>query len=132
METMAKKTVQELHEEHLAWMNELQFAEDELGIYQRRLEDLVRKRQDREMMRALEHFQNQFVRQQEVINDLKHRMRRHEHRITSLVKEAGGKKDVDEIFATDHKVLREDMAQFRKLFQELKMDFYRFLARWKA
>ncbi len=131
METIAKKSVHELHEEHLAWMNELQFAEDELGIYQKRLEELVGKRQDREMMPELEHFQNRFVRQQEVINDLKHRLRRHEHRITTLL-QAAGSKDPDEVFAADHYQLREDMGQFRKLFQELKKDFYRFLAKWKV
>ncbi len=129
METVEKKSVQALHLEHRTWMNELQFAEDELGIYQKRLEALVADRYDKEMMVSLEHFQNQFIRQQEVINDLKHRLRRHESRICQLLAQVQGQ-DVNRIFAADHGKLREDMVQFRKIFQELKQHFYHFLAKW--
>ena len=62
-----------LHYENKVWKNELLFVADEIKVYENRLSDLVLNDPAREMLRQLEHFQNQFIREKEVIDHLKHK-----------------------------------------------------------
>lgn len=119
----------DLHFEHKVWINEMNFFEDEIQTFEHRLEELARQYlPKREVMVDLERFQNQFIRQKEVINDLKQEIRRHEQ---YLVQEAeANPAGVDKPNFRDHTALRERMETFRKIYLELKGDFFQYAAKW--
>ncbi len=120
--------LEDLHFEHNLWLNELSFFEDEVNIYEHRLEDLVKKFEEKELLIELEQFQNQFIRQKEVIDQLKHDINKHERRISNFAQE-----NLDTIENThflDHTGLRDHMESFRSIYGELKKGFYAFMAKW--
>ncbi|MCB0786643.1 MAG: hypothetical protein KDC02_20845, partial [Flavobacteriales bacterium] len=66
----ATKHINDLHFEHQVWLNNLRFYKDEIAIFEHRLEDVVTRNTDREFLAQVEHFQNQYIREKEVIDEL--------------------------------------------------------------
>lgn len=122
-----KIDVRKLHYENKVWKNELLFVADEIQVYENRLTDLVMGETPHEMLPKLEHFQNQFIREKEVIDHLKHDVNSHEHKLVEWVRAEKGN---EESLAVKHEALQERMAIFRKIFAELKGKFYQFLAEY--
>ena len=126
MHTIGIKEIQTQHFEHKIWMNQLSFYADELKIYEHQLEELVGKG-IKEMLPNLEHFQNNFIRQKEVLDELRHDINAHEHDLVVALK-----KDTELSHAShiSHEEYREKMEIFKKLYAELKEDFIRFWKKW--
>lgn len=122
-----KIDVKNLHYENKVWKNELLFVADEIVVYEKRLSDLVTGEPVKKMLRQLEHFQNQFIREKEVIDHLKHDVNSHEHKLVEWVKFEKGS---EEMLSQKHDELLDRMETFRKIFAELKLEFYKFLAEW--
>jgi hypothetical protein len=127
METTATRvTLQQLHIEHEIWLNELSFYQDELKILERHLLEIVKNNTARNVMKEVEHFQNQFIRQKEVLDELSHDIREHEAIIVSKVKQLNPIQ-VEKRKFDDHNELREYFSTFKKLYAELKSDFLSFV-----
>ncbi len=122
-----KIDVKKLHRENKVWKNELLFVADEIKIYENRLSELVMGDTTKDMLRSLEHFQNQFIREKEVIDQLKHDVKIHEHHLVEFVRNDVGD---EERMIKVHYELKDKMETFRKIFGELKGKFYHFLAEW--
>ncbi|HXH20329.1 MAG TPA: hypothetical protein VNJ07_14735 [Chitinophagales bacterium] len=120
--------LKDLHFEHRLWLNELKFYKEELEIFEHRLDDLVKKYTDNKVLMRLEQFQNKFIHQKEVIHDLKHRVKAHEKMLAARAEE--NPIAVDHQYFKDHASLREEIADYRKIFSELKESFLRYLAEW--
>lgn len=122
-----RKYIADLHFDHMEWINSLKFYKDEIGIFEHRLEDIVRRNNKHEVMAELEHFQNQFIREREVIDELRHDIKAHEN---VLEKES---KDhpvaIEHRYFTDHAGLRDRFQTFEKLYRELKAEFHQWLAK---
>ena len=121
--------IPKLHLEYRLWIAELQFAKEEIGIFERHLETLVNKRYLPEVTVQVEHFQNCFIREKEVIDILKHDLHGAEVQLVSFVKQLSGM-GLESIRMDNHGKLRDQMATFRKLYGELKHEFRRFEAQW--
>lgn len=123
----SRRYIGDLHFDHMEWLNALRFYKEELGILERRLEEIVRRNTHADVMAELEHFQNQFIREREVIDELRHDIKQHEN---MLEKEA---KDhpvaIDHRYFTNHTELHDRMATYEKLYRELKSDYHRWLAK---
>ncbi len=117
----------DLHFDHMEWLNALRFYKDDIGILEHRLEDIARRNTGTEVMAELEHFQNQFIREREVIDELRHDIKQHENLLEKESKEHPVA--IDHRAFTDHTDLRERMATYEKLFRELKGDYQRWLAK---
>ena len=117
----------QLHFEHQVWSKELSFFADEIKIYENRLSDLVSGSNNKEMLAGLEHFQNQFIRQKEVLDQLDRNIRVHEQHLAGLaaknMESAPSDSGVQE-------TMREEMNQFRKIYSELKTEFFKFMGKW--
>ncbi len=116
----------DLHSDHHLWLNSLSFFKEEITILERRLEEVAKRNTEREMLAQLEHFQNQYIRQREVIDELRHDIKQHEHTLEKAVKEhatAG-----DHRLFPDHDELRDRMITFEKLYAELKGELMRWLS----
>jgi hypothetical protein len=122
------KYIGDLHHEHMMWLNTLQFRKEETTILERRMEEIVRRNNQPDVMAELEHFQNQFIRQHEVIDELRHDVKAHENELEKEAKE--DPVAIDHRHFTDHSGLRERMDIFEKIYMELKNDFYRWVSKW--
>jgi hypothetical protein len=118
-------TAQIHHDEHVQWVNELKFFEDELVIFERRLAEVVGNRSNKEMFAGVEQYQNKFVRQKEVLDQLKHEIKIHEKNLTQALKKGDTSEDWES--SVMHKQIADRMETFKKLFKEMKDGFYPFL-----
>lgn len=115
------------HFEHTLWMNELKFFYDEVKIYEQQLEKLVKKR-EKDMMPRLEQFQNNFIRQKEVLDQLIRDIKVHEQKLAWSFQDD---KNIEESQDKAHDKMRDEIDIFRKIFGQLKKQFYDFLIEWK-
>lgn len=118
----------DLHFEHNQWRRELFFWEDELRSFQNRLEELVKRWTKKEMLVQLEHYQNQFILQEEVINDLQEAIQLHEISIAAANKK--GKDLLDTVLVKKHIEFRNKMEVQRHIYKDLKKEFFKFLTRY--
>ncbi len=121
------KYIGDLHFDHMEWLNALRFYKDELGILEHRLEEMVRRNTSTEVMAELEHFQNQFIREREVIDELRHDIKQQENVLEKEAKEHPV--GLDHRYYADHTELRDRMDTYEKLYHELKRDYHRWLAK---
>lgn len=125
--TTGTKHISDLHFEHEVWLNTLQFCKDEITIFERRMGELATRNTDKSLLAELEHFQNQYIRQREVIDVLRHDIKQHEN---FLEKESVEHPTaIDHRSFGDHTELRNQMETFEKLYHELKNEFYRWVAK---
>ena len=120
------KALTDLHFEHRLWANELNFFADEVRIYEHRLEELVNKYTRNEVLRELESYQNQFIRQKEVLDELRHNIKVHEQKIAQSL-QRGEEAPLDPDF---HEYMRGEVESFRKIYNDLKTKFYNFLRKY--
>ncbi|MFN8351483.1 MAG: hypothetical protein U0U25_08485 [Flavobacteriales bacterium] len=128
MSTVAEKRVHliDLHSDHELWLNTLRFCKDEIGIFEKRLEDIAKRNTGRDVMAELEHFQNQYIREREVIDELRHDIKQHENYLQQYASEHPVA--IDHVLFKDHAGLRDRVNTFEKLYHELKAEFMRWLA----
>ena len=120
--------LKDLHFEHRLWLNQLKFFKEEVGIFEHRLDELVVKNTNKEMLAKLEQFQNQFIREKEVVDELSHKIRAKENELAKFAEEHPIA--IDHVHFKDHKGLRDEMKRFNELFAVLKEDFFKYLAIW--
>ena len=125
MYTYPTLSIPKLHTEYADWMDELTFYKEEIKIFERHLEKLTKHNYNTEMMAGVEHFQNAFICQKEVIDLLKHNLHISERQLSAFVKEVCGM-GLSSIKMDNHSELRTEMQTFRKLFSELKVSFRQF------
>ncbi len=118
----------DLHFEHNQWKRELFFWEDELKSFQNRLEELVKRWTKKEMLVELEHYQNQFTLQNEVINTLQEDIHIHEISIAAASKK--GKDLLDTALVKKHIEFRNRMEVQRNIYRDLKKEFFKFLTKY--
>lgn len=124
----SQKYIGDLHHEHLMWLNILQFRKEETSILEHRAEDIAKRNNRNEIMAELEHYQNEFIRQREVIDELSHDIKLHEQ---FMALEAMDKPlTIEHKHFTDHAEMRDRMEVFEKLYWDMKDDFYRWLTKW--
>ncbi len=120
--------LKDLHFEHGVWLKELVFFTEELAIFQKRLEEVAARNTAMEILSKVESFQNRFIRQAEVMQELKHDINEHEEILAHYAQEHPIA--IDHVHFHDHTSLRERVDTFRDLFVEMKREFLRFCAEW--
>ena len=124
---LSDDSLQMVHFEHQLWVNELAFFADEIKIYEHQLEELVKKTNKKEAMQELEQFQNQFIRQKEVLDTLQHDIHIHEQKLSEAMQERQ-ELPLDPKY---HNFLKGQMESFHTIYAELKKKFYLFLNKWR-
>jgi hypothetical protein len=119
-------SIPSLHTEYQLWTRELIFYKEEIRIFEERLETIVsRNTKRKDVSVQVEHFQNQFILQKEVIDFLRHDLHVSERQLASFVHELSDE-GIANIKMDNHGRLRERMSTFRKIFREMKNEFRRF------
>src|SRR5215475_1119027 len=99
-----KKPVTQLHSEVTEWAGNVQFVRSEIAIFQKQLSEIAMKNTHQEVLVGVEHFQNQFIRQLEVSDELRRALRKADHRLAAA---SMGNTDVTTIFVPDDEMLRD-------------------------
>jgi hypothetical protein len=126
---IATISIRSLHMEYQLWTRELIFYKEEIKIFEDHLTALLRRNNKNGVPAQVEHFQNQFILQKEVIDYLKHDLQVSERQLAACVYEMSGD-GIDNIKMDNHGNLRERMTTFRKIYRELKNEFRRFEIHW--
>ncbi|MEX1382474.1 hypothetical protein, partial [Lutibacter sp.] len=82
----------------------------------------------KEMLVQLEHYQNQFILQDEVINTLQEDIHIHEISIAAASKK--GKDLLDTALVKKHIEFRNRMEVQRHIYRDLKKEFFKFLTKY--
>jgi hypothetical protein len=122
-----EKYLHELHSDHKMWISELSLASDQLNSFQNRLQEVNAANTATEIRAQVEHFQNQFIRENEVIDILIHDINAEEQTIAANAQANNVATDHRKV--ADNADLRDRMATFNKIFTELKAEFTSFLAK---
>ena len=125
---METKKIYELHEEHKEWLNNLAFYKDEIKVMQNRISEVATKNSSADVLKQIEHFQNQLIVQRNNIDELCHSIKDHENYLENRVNE--NPTAVDHRKVNDHPKMRDNYTAFDKVFNELRKELNTFLAKW--
>ena len=123
-----EKSLMSLHIEHKEWLNKLSFYKDDLVVMQHRLNTIAQKNTSAEVMKGVEHFQNQVIIQNEQIDILHHEINEHEKSIEKSISDNPVGSDHRKMH--DHSEHRDKIARFEVLFAELRKELMTFLSKW--
>lgn len=114
-----------LHEKISNWKSEVDFVRQDIKILRNRLAEIVERNTHRDILAQAEQFQNQFIRQMEVADELFHDLKQADKRILRQIEERPS--DLEERVKTEDGHLTERMHTFNRLFHTLKNSFNQFL-----
>ena len=77
----------DLHFDHMVWKKELEFFQDEIRIFEHRLEEIAARWTEPDVMIQLERFQNQYIREKDVIDKLLNDITRREMALSTFAKD---------------------------------------------
>jgi len=105
------------------WKEEVNNARESLRSMRSQLEQLSLRQTDDEILAQIEHFQNQFICQQERADEMHHDLKQSAKKISN-----NGQSPIshDDRPVDDFDVLEDRMSTFRKLYNELQEEFGRF------
>ena len=122
-------SIRGLHMEYQLWTRELIFYKEEIKIFEEHLSAILGRNSRNGVHMQVEHFQNQFILQKEVIDFLKHDLIVSERQLANFAHDLSGE-GIDGIKMDNHGRLRERMMTFRKIYKEMKSEFRRFQMQW--
>jgi hypothetical protein len=108
-------------------MSELKFWEQEIMSFNKRLEEVVKRYTSNDIRARIEHFQNQFLLHNDVIDHLKKDVKKHEKLIAHEAEEKPVA--IDHVHFEDHTQMRDRMDIQRKIYADLKNEYFHFLAK---
>jgi len=111
-----------LHVEYQSWIAELNFDIELIRIFEGHLEYITSQTNSKKLLAKVEQFQNQFIRQREVIDELRHDLNISEKQLAAFVRDMAPIGYENERL-DNHSELREKFLTFRDLFEELKIRF---------
>ena len=126
MDTEKKMYISDLHFEHVQWRSELLFWEEQISSYIKRLEEVVTRYTETSVRAQVEHFQNQFILHNDVIDVLKKDIKKHEQHLADYAQEHPVADN--HVHNDDQGQLRDRMDTQRSIYQDLKTKYFKFLS----
>ena len=114
----------DLHFENKLWKTRLAFYQDELKIYEHRLQEISSHYTGMEIKKKVEHFQNQFYIQKNELVKLRQLIDREETTLSADV--MSNPVASDHRLYEDHVNLRDQVEIYDKIYAELKKEYIRF------
>ncbi len=124
----AQQHISALHQDIESWKTDVDFVRRDVRYLKERLLEVAGKNSSREAMVQVEHFQNLFLRQHEVADELFHDLKQANKSLRVAIQEVPA--FYGPVMEEEHSVLRERVEVFDKLFRELKNEFNNFLRNW--
>lgn len=109
-------------------LNKVEFYKYDIKILQGRLGEIAQKNSATEVLSMVEHFQNQYIIQNEQADILNHDIKESRRKIEEEVNK--NPVAVDHRTIDDNTELRDKVAQFEKSMADLRSESIRFFAKW--
>lgn len=119
----------DLRYDHNIWENELNFYKKEIDIFETRLTEMVKRSPSRELLRELEQYQNQFIRQKDVVDQINHKIHLYDDELKGIPAEIMLPVESREI--VKHKELEDDIHTTRRLYFDLRDRFSSYLSKFQ-
>ena len=121
-------SIEHFQEELQSWKHELSLFKQEIRHFEQHLESMSTKNLPKDLLAHIEHFQNSFICQKEVIDKLRHDLPDSRHKVEHVFKNLYSMPEPEGSHA--HDVLRDRMDTFRRIYVEVRNDFQRFETEW--
>lgn len=118
---MEKISINHFNSRHSEWLKALNFYKEEVGLLRDQLTTIASKNPTNDVLKQVEHFENQFKIQYNNINKLK-------NDIKGISK--AGEGDMDERLMVNHDQLEQSFASEEKVVNELRQEFSSFSSAW--
>lgn len=104
----------------------MDLTRDEILSFENRLQEIAKANTGKDILVQVEHFQNQFIRQKEILDALRHDIHEDELRIAENVKEDSVV--VEHIKLEENFRLKDGMQTFQKICNKLRSEYMLFIA----
>lgn len=118
----------DLHSDHKMWTSRLGFYKEEVDMFESYLGEVSTKNTSKECLAEVEQFQNQFIRQKEVVDELVHDIKLKEESLTQYAKD--NPVAIDHVYFKPEPGLTDRFETFEKIYGDMKGDYRKFLAKW--
>lgn len=125
---MSSLTVSHSGTEHQEWLHAIEFYKSEFDLLQKRLAEIVSKNTSHEALEGVEHFQNQFIVQRNNIDELRHNINEHVHKVKLDAERHSNQ--IEEGRMSEHEKLKDEFSVFEKVVKELRQEFNAYLTKW--
>ena len=126
---MKKVSITHMDNHHNQWLRALEFYKQEFHILKNRLTEIGKKNTGDEVMKQVEHYENQFKVQSNNIDKLGHDIRENVSQASQQVQQ-GNAGYIDSHLFQQHAKLENEFIHEEKIINELRHDFNRFSAEW--
>ena len=113
-------SIEQFQEELQTWKHELSSIKQEIRHFENHLEEMAKEKLPRTLLAEVEHFQNTFICQKEVIDKLRHDLPDSRHKVENIYNFLRSVND-----DAQH-ALAERMETFRRIYEGIKQEFRQF------
>lgn len=123
---MKVETAGQYYKDLNTWDATSRFYLDEIGVFEKRLNSVLKANTKRDVLAKAEQFQNQFILQREQFENILHDLKNEKKKVKSSIL---GKVPIVKtpLLKTDQ-LIQQRVEIAEKIFQETKRDFNRFLS----
>jgi hypothetical protein len=125
---MKEINIKHMNSLHSDALRSLDFYKQDIKILRNRLEEITADNTRREVAVMIEHFQSQFLIQQNNIDELKHKLHDNLSNIQNQVMEYAG--FISETSSAENVDLYDQYLTIEKLVNEIRQEFNRFASKW--
>jgi len=118
--------IHEIHHLHSEWNSVMDLTRDEILSFENRLQEIAKANTRKDILLQVEHFQNPFIRQKEILDALRNDIHEDELRIAENVKEDSVA--VEHIKLEENFRLKDGIQTFQKIFNKLRSEYMLFMA----
>jgi len=122
-------SIEQFREELQSWKHELSSIKEEIRYFEQHLEQLSTKHLPKELLAEVEHFQNTFICQKEVIDQLRHDLPDSRKKVENIFHELREMNE-EANWESSTEGLEGRMNTFRRIYIDIKQDFRRFESDW--
>jgi len=115
-------SIDQFHEELQSWKHELSSIKQEIRHFEQHLEKMATRKLPKDLLAEVEHIQNSFICQKEVIDKLRHDLPDSRHKVEHIFRSIHSPRP-DHDNPDVHDALRERMDIFRRIYGQVKEDF---------
>ena len=122
-------SIEQFREELQSWKHELSSIKEEIRHFEHQLEKMAAKMLPKELLGMVEHFQNTFICQKEVIDKLRHDLPDSGNKVENIFNSLRDPMGLQQPGNSTGDP-EDRMNIFRKIYIEIKLDFLRFEEDW--
>lgn len=119
-----KEQFNQMHSEHAEWQTKIKELKVQLQKLNDQLSEMVMAKPETELLAQIEHFQNQFTIQRDVLDVMRHDFKQHENAIEAHQR---GELNQPEKLQELHLKSKERLKEYERIFSDLKDEFSGFL-----